>query len=580
MKKTIAATVLACALGSGTLPPPAAHAARQPADCGSLRGLRLPASVIGLPTRGGEVRAADTISPSGGGSSGGGSTGSGPADRGSTGSGSSHSGSSATGAYCRVEAVIHPVDPTAPDITLRVALPRQWNKKSMMFGGGGYDGTVPDVTGNVPFGPVGHPRPLARGYATYAGDSGHQAAPDFTPTPSLDGSFGLNDEAVRNFAGDALKKTHDAARHIIRTHYGTAPAHSYFAGGSSGGREGLAVAQRWPTDFDGVIAAYPAWNAASLNLFFGYEAQLLSRPGAFLDPAQQALLHRAVIKSCDGDDGLRDGVISHEAGCRFQPRTLRCPGGKDTGDTGGCLSDRQIRAVEALSSPLRWKYRLASGERGYPGFPFLSGADMCTPLLGMGTRAPGHPMPKDSGYGVQFWDQWVRYFVTRDPVYDALAVDPRRPGPWRQRISRLSALQDVNDPDLRRFAEAGGKLLLLHGTADELVSHRSTVDYFRRVHARMGARATGAFARLYLIPGANHVNVDASFAASYDSLSALESWTEDGKAPVRPVVTDSIPAHDARTRPLCAYPSWPKYRGHGDPASAHSFTCHSTPPKT
>ncbi len=207
MKKTIAATVLACALGSGTLPPPAAHAARQPADCGSLRGLRLPASVIGLPTRGGEVRAADTISPSGSSSSGGDSSGSGSSGGDSSDSGSSRSGSSPTGAYCRVEAVIHPVDPTAPDITLRVALPRQWNKKSMMFGGGGYDGTVPDVTGNVPFGPVGHPRPLARGYATYAGDSGHQAAPDFTPTPSLDGSFGLNDEAVRNFAGDALKKT-------------------------------------------------------------------------------------------------------------------------------------------------------------------------------------------------------------------------------------------------------------------------------------------------------------------------------------------------------------------------------------
>ncbi|MBM7169882.1 tannase/feruloyl esterase family alpha/beta hydrolase [Streptomyces sp. G44] len=565
MKKAIAATALACALGSGTLLPPA-HAAPRPADCGGLRGLRLPASLIGLPTTGGEVSAANAISPSGG-------------------------GTSATGAYCRVEAVIHPVDPEAPDITLRVALPRQWNEKSLMFGGGGYDGTIPDVTGNVPFGPVGHPRPLSRGYATYASDSGHQAAPDFRPTTSLDGSFGLNDEAVRNFAGDALKKTHDAARHIIHTYYRTAPAHTYVAGGSSGGREALAVAQRWPTDFDGVIAAYPAWNAAALNLFFGHEAQVLARPGAFLEPADQDLLYRAVITSCDGDDGLRDGVISDEAGCRFRPRALRCPDGEDAEGsrdarrsraaetTGRCLSPRQIRAVEALSSPLRWKYRLASGETGYPGFPFLSGADMTTPLLGMGVRAPSHPMPKDSGYGVQFWEQWVRYFVTRDPAHDALAVDPRRPGAWQRRISRLSALQDVNDPDLRRFSAAGGKLLLLHGTADELVSHRSTVEYFRRVQKRMGPRATGAFARLYLIPGANHVNVDAAFAASYDSLSALETWTEDGEAPSHPVVTDTGPAGNARTRPLCAYPSWPKYRGHGDPDSAHGFTCHGTRPR-
>ncbi|MGV9881054.1 tannase/feruloyl esterase family alpha/beta hydrolase [Streptomyces sp. NPDC003006] len=560
MKKTIAGTGLVCALVSSTLLPPAhaartpAHAARTPADCGSLRGLKIPASVMGLPTTGGEVSAANAIAPTG-------------------------SGTSATGAYCRVEAVIHPVDPQAPDIKLRVALPQQWNAKTMMFGGGGYDGTIPDVTGNVPFGPTGRPRPLSHGYATYAGDSGHQAAPDFKPTTSLDGSFGVNDEAVRNFSGDALKKTHDAAHHIIRTHYqGAAPAHSYFAGGSSGGREALAVAQRWPTDFDGVIAAYPAWNAASLNLFFGYEAQLLSRPGAFLNPAEQNLLYRSVIKSCDGDDGLSDGVISNEPGCRFQPRTLRCPDGQDTADT--CLSDHQIHAVKALSSPLRWKYHLASRETGYPGFPFLSGADMTTPLLGMGTRVPDHPMPKDSGYGVQFWDQWVRYFITRDPAHDSLAVDPRRPGAWQQRISRLSALQDVNDPDLRRFAEAGGKLLLLHGTADELVSHRSTIEYFQRVQKRMGRHATGAFARLYLIPGANHVNIDASFAASYDSLSALESWTEEGKAPSRPVVTDTSPTGNARTRPLCAYPAWPKYRGHGSPAAVHSFTCHSDRPRT
>ncbi|MFF9897063.1 tannase/feruloyl esterase family alpha/beta hydrolase [Streptomyces longispororuber] len=576
MKKTIAATGLVCALVSGALPPPApatrvspahaartppahpaqvspAHAARTPADCESLRGLRLPASVIDLPTTGGEVTAARTVAPAGG-------------------------GASATGAYCRVDAALHPVDPRAPDITLRVALPQRWNGKSMMFGGGGYDGTIPDVTGNVPFGPTDRPRPLGRGYATYAGDSGHQAAPDFTPTTSLDGSFGVNDEAVRNFAGDALKKTHDAAGHIIRTHYRAAPAHRYIAGGSSGGREALAVAQRWPTDFDGVISAYPAWNAAALNLFFGYEAQLLSRPGAFLNRAEQDLLYRGVMRSCDGDDALRDGVISHEAGCRFDLRTLRCPGGGDTADT--CLSDRQIHAVEALSSPLRWTYRLASGETGYPGFPFLSGADMTTPLLGMGARAPGNPMPKDSGYGVQFWDQWVRYFVTRDPAHDPLAVDPRRPGAWRHRISRLSALQDVNDADLRRFAAAGGKLLLLHGTADELVSHRSTVEYFRRVQRRVGPHATDSFARLYLIPGANHVNVDASFAASYDSLSALEDWTEHGTAPSRPVVTDAGPAGHARTRPLCAFPSWPRYRGHGDPAAARSFTCHGTPPRT
>ncbi|MFH8612887.1 tannase/feruloyl esterase family alpha/beta hydrolase [Streptomyces sp. NPDC018029] len=486
------------------------------------------------------------------------------------------SGTTATGSYCRADAALHPVDPRAPDIRMRVALPERWNGKAMMFGGGGYDGTIPDVTGNVPFGPTDGPRPLSRGYATFAGDSGHQAAPDFKPVPSLDGSFGLNDEAVRNFAGDALKKTSDAARFLMRTHYaGAAPTHSYFAGGSSGGREALAVAQRWPTDFDGVIAVYPAWNAVALNLFFGHEAHVLSRPGAFLNTTEQHLLHRGVIKACDGDDGLRDGVVADERGCRFDPRSVRCPQGRDTADT--CLSDAQIHAVRALSSPLRFGHRLASGETGYPGFPFLSGADMTTPLLGMGTQAPSHPMPKNSGYGVQFWDQWVRYFVTRDPGHNPLTVDPRRPGAWQQRISELSAIQEAGNPDLTRFAEAGGKLLLLHGTADELVSHRSTVDYFQRVRQHMGKHATSDFARLYLVPGANHVNVDAAFAASWDSLSALEAWAEKGTAPSRPVVTDANPTADGRTRPLCAHPSWPEYTGSGDPDSADSFRCSHGP---
>ncbi|WP_199782885.1 tannase/feruloyl esterase family alpha/beta hydrolase [Streptomyces alboniger] len=550
MKKIIAASGLALTMVSGT-GVPTAPATHHTVACDDLPGLQIPASAIGLPTSGGEVIAARLVPASG-------------------------SGASATGSYCRADAALHPVDPHAPDIRMRVALPERWNGKALMFGGGGYDGTVPDITGDVPFGPANEPRPLSRGYATFAGDSGHQAAPDFKPTASLDGSFGVNDEAVRNFAGDALKKTRDAARFLMRAHYaGAAPTRSYFAGGSSGGREALTVAQRWPTDFDGVIAVYPAWNAVGLNLFFGHEARALSRPGAFLNTAEQHLLHRSVIAACDGDDGLRDGVIGDERGCHFDPRSLRCPRGLDTADT--CLSDAQLRAVRALSSPLRLPYPLAGGETGYPGFPFLSGADMSTPLLGMGTRPPGHPMPKDSGYGVQFWDQWVRYLVTRDPGHDSLTVDPRRPGPWRQRISTLSALQDAGNPDLSRFAEAGGKLLLLHGTADELVSHRSTVAYFQRVQKRMGKRATSDFARLYLVPGANHVNIDAAFAASWDSLSALENWAERGTPPSRPVVTDANPAANGRSRPLCAHPAWPKYTGAGDPDAAGSFICFPTP---
>jgi hypothetical protein len=519
-------------------PAPATAAVRAAPRCAELAGDRIPASAIGLPTRGGRVEAASLVT---------------------------QVVSGETVEYCGVDAALSPIDPSAPDIRLRIGMPVGWNRKAMMFGGGGYNGTVPDITGNVPFAGSGQRAPLARGYVTFASDSGHQAG----PAASLDGSFGVNDEALRNFsAGDALKKTRDAAMFLIRRGYGAGPARSYFAGGSTGGREALIVAQRWPNDFDGVISAFPAWNNMAEILYIGYLAQVMSRPDAFPGPDKQTLLYNSVMKACDGRDGLEDKIISDVEGCHFDPHVLRCPGGVDAGPT--CLSDPQITSVIAESEPFHWPYRIASGEREYPGFPFLSGADMRTPYLGFGTSAPANPMPVTAGYGFQYWDQWVKYFLTRDPAYNSLNVDPRRPGKWLARISYLSTIQDRNDSDLRPFAQAGGKLLLFHGSADELVSHRSTNDFYERVRDTMGPAQTRQFMRYYVVPGANHADFGTpAFAATWDSLSALESWVEDGRSPVNPVVTD---AGSGRTRPLCEYPLWPKYRS-GDPDSAQSFGC-------
>jgi feruloyl esterase len=463
------------------------------------------------------------------------------------------------------------VDPAAPDIRMQVALPTTWNQKALMFGGGGYDGTIPALNSKVPFGPNDAPRPLGRGYATFASDSGHQAPAGFLPSPSLYGEFLANDEALRNFAGDALKKTRDAAVFVLGRYYDrSTPERTYFAGGSTGGREALAVAQRWARDFDGVISVYPAFNAATLDLYFGHMTRQLAAPGAFPRPAQQVLLYDAVIAACDGLDGLTDGVISDEPACHFDPAVLRCPEGQDTGDT--CLSDPQITAIRAVSSAITFPYPLASGETGYPGFPFLSGADMSTPLLGLGTTAPATPMPKTAGYGMQFWDAWVKYAVTRDPGYDSLSLDPLAPGRWQDRISQLTALQDVNSTDLRPFARRGGKLLLLHGTADELVSHRATVEYYEGLVQTMGQRRVDAFARFYLVPGADHANRAAAFAAGWDSLTALDDWVTTGAAPADPVVRDTNPGA-TRTRPLCEYPTHPRYVGSGSPDEASSFEC-------
>ena len=232
-RTVVAGMVLAVVAALGwTTPADAADAA---ARCAALAGLDIPARAVGLPTTGGEVTEVVLVAPSG-------------------------SGTTAIGEYCRVTAALHPVDPAAPDIRVQVALPATWNHKALMFGGGGYDGTIPALDGNVPFGPSDAPGPLGRGYATFASDSGHQAPAGFLPSPSLYGEFLANDEALRNFAGDALKKTRDAAVFVLGRYYDrSTPERTYFAGGSTGGREALAKREH-------VYSAQMAWSYFSRRL--------------------------------------------------------------------------------------------------------------------------------------------------------------------------------------------------------------------------------------------------------------------------------------------------------------------------
>ncbi|BCL74598.1 feruloyl esterase [Jeongeupia sp. HS-3] len=534
----------ACGLLVACVAPPSGPAVlAQPArpSCEALSQWQLAATKIGLPTGGAKVDSALWQPVPG-----------------------------AQTSYCRIQGRIEPVDPAAPAILFEVGLPANWNSKSLHLGGGGYNGTVVAATGNVPAPPLDAPLPLARGYATFGSDSGHEAAPPYSDNPatrSLDARFLQNDEALRNFAGDALKKTRDVATALQVAFYGRAPSQRYFAGGSTGGREALAVVQRWPDDYDGAISAYPAWNAATLDLAFGRITQALSRPGAYPGPAKQALLYQAQIAACDTDDGARDGLISRPAACGFALKSLRCAKGRDLGDT--CLSDAQIAAITTMATPMRLQYPLASGETAYPGFNVLSGADLRS-FLGWHEQAPTSPAQLGQPYMSQFWDQWVRYAVVRDPAFDSRRLDPERAGPYVGRISALTSLQDVNRTDLSRFAGRGGKLIVMHGAADALVSTRATIAYMDRVKARMGDEQTGAFTRFYVIPGYGHVN--GAFKASWDSLTALDHWVVDGVAPVAPVVADANAGMQGRTRPLCLYPAWPRYRS-GDVNAAASFEC-------
>ena len=229
---------------------------------------------------------------------------------------------------------------------------------------------------------------------------------------------------------------------------------------------------------------------------------------------------------------------------------------------------------------------MASGENQYPGFNTW-GTDFGRPGTGLQTTvsffglngvAPGSPMPVPpaSGtagppYGSIFWDQWVKHFVTRDPNFESLALDPQRPGRWQARISEPTALQDVIKADLSEFAARGGKILMAHGSSDQLVCTRATQQYVNRLRATMGPARADALLRYDEIPGYNHA-VSAVFNAAWDSLTALENWVENGMAPVGQVVFDTAGV-PGRSRPLCEYPLWPRYRGSGDVNAAASFDC-------
>jgi hypothetical protein len=546
----VASFRLACsiALSLGAL---SSIAVAQPFDatrCASLKHVRMSASQIGLPTQGATVTGASD-------------------DAGAFGA-------------CVVSGQIRGVDPKAPDIEFRVALPGAWNGKAMMLGGGGFDGVVPSLTGDgaLPTPPSEAPSALARGYAVFASDGGHRGNP-------LDGSFALNDEAYRNWMGDALKKTRDVSILIVRAAYGRKPGRAYFMGRSTGGREALTAASRWPADWDGVIAMYPARDTAADSLARIAFMQAFSGD-AWLDQPRRALLLKAATEACDDLDGIRDGIISNLKACAtaFDPATakvdgmpLRCPGGAVSRNP--CLTDKQIAALKSMDVSRPLGVKLVNGEDDYPGANILIsdlGAPDASPvsiwvaMLGLGFAPPGSPTTDHMPIGASFADSIVKYVIVGDGTSDWTRFDVRNPRKYLDRLNRMAAL-DARDTQLGAFAAHGGKLLMMHGNSDLLVSPRLSERYYLNQVATHGQQKVDSFLRFYEIPGFGH-SVSNIFLADWDAISALESWVERGLDPGDSLVVTDRVGKPGRTRPMCRYPTWPKYRG-GDPNAAASFTC-------
>jgi Tannase and feruloyl esterase len=475
----------------------------------------------------------------------------------------------ATPSFCKVLGHLKPIDPSAPNINFQINLPLDWNGRSVQYGGGGFNGVLITGLGLPPGHPFDKPSPLAQGFVTYGTDSGHQAKPGEEPP-----TFAANDEAFQNFAHLAYKKVRDVAVAIVERAYGRRPEKLYFVGSSEGGREGLTMAQRYPEDFDGIFSRVPVINWAGLQ-HAGWRSGLASMGEGYLSAAHVKLVHEAVLRTCDGADGAEDGIVANAVACKrtFDVNSLACAAGQPA-DT--CLSPAQVKAVQTLHAPFKFSGPLANGLADYPGWGVSGEATPGVAATGgwrswwLGSTPPAHPPAASNGIAWIYGSGGIRHVFARDPNADIRSYDPDHHMP---RIREVSALMDATDPDLSRFAAHGGKLIVLEHMADYAQSPYAGIRYVQAVQSKMGGDRVNGFMRLYTAPGVDHVGSGAP--ANVDMLSVLVAWVEKGQAPGELTVTEqSLEASPkvVRSRPLCPWPAWPKYRA-GNVDEAESFVC-------
>jgi feruloyl esterase len=421
---------------------------------------------------------------------------------------------------CRVAGVIE------TEIRFEVWLPvGNWNGKYLATGNGAYAGSISYSA---------MAQAIQRGYATASTDTGHQ---DHGAAWALQ-----HPERVANYGFRAHHLLAEAAKTIVANYYGAAPRHSYFSSCSAGGWEGLTEAQRYPGDYDGIVAGDPAFSILHLKARQLWTAQMLAdHPDGDLPPGKRALVTSAVTAACDAEDGVKDGLISNPSICHFDYAILQCPGP----DAPTCLTPAQVRTVKLLYGPARD----SAGNEIYP------------------SPAPGTPLSPLPGSQVA---DFFRYFVFEDPDWDWRRADIAKVVAAAE--SKVGAALDSTNPNLKPFQAHGGKLILYTGWMDPNVSPFDVIDYYRGVEGVLGDQATHAFARLFLVPGMGHCGGGPGPNA-LDALGALDQWVEKDTAPDRIVASHTSEGKIDRTRPLCPYPEITRYRGTGSTDDAANFVC-------
>jgi feruloyl esterase len=434
-------------------------------------------------------------------------------------------------ASCRVTATLRPSSDS--DITIEVWMPASdWNTKLQAVGNGAF-------SGSINYGAM--MAALGRGYATTSTDTGHAGG---------SASFALgHPEKVVDFGWRAVHEMTVASKKIVAAYYGASPRFSYWNGCSAGGRQGMKAAQRFPADFDGIIAGAPGldWTGRAAQAVRVAQAVQKESAGR-MSPAATRLVHTAALEACDARDGVKDGVIGDPARCTFDPGVLQCKAASDE----SCLTTQQVSTARLLYSS---QANPRSGRRIEGLYP---GSELGWTDMGWSASARATGL-----------DQF-RYLVFKDPAWE---------------ISRFTFETDIVraeetdadtinalDPDLAPFIARGGKLIQYHGWSDPQISPGSSVQYYQRVMEALGAAGVNRAYRLFMAPGMAHCG-GGEGPNTFDMVGALEQWVEQGNAPDRIIASHATGGVVDQTRPICPYPQVAAYKGAGSTDDAASFVC-------
>ncbi|HZL56603.1 MAG TPA: tannase/feruloyl esterase family alpha/beta hydrolase [Bryobacteraceae bacterium] len=459
-------------------------------------------------------------------------------------------------AFCRIAGSIKPS--AESDIRFQVWLPvaSGWNGKFAGIGNGGYAGAI---------GFAGLADAVRNGYASASTDTGHEDARGNNAEWAL-----RHPEKIADFGYRAIHETAVQAKAVIQAFYGNAPKRSYFSSCSNGGRQALMEAQRYPADYDGIVAGAPANNWTHLLSAAASGARAtLAEPAGYISAAKLPAIEAAALAQCDALDGVKDGVIENPLACHFDPSVLRCKGA----ETDACLTVPQLSALQSVYGGLR----NSKGEQLFPG---LEPGGEAEPGGWASWVTGAAPMQSQMySYGTQFFEN----MIYNDPAWQFRSFDADRD--TKAADEKGARLLNATDPDLSAFEKRGGKLILYHGWSDAAISPVNAINYYQSVQKTMGTDETGKFVRLYMVPGMQHCGGGAGANlfgqagvakadAEHDIDAALEAWVERGTAPDKIIASKNDPKGAVvRTRPLCPYPQTAKWRGSGSTDDASNFTC-------